>query len=361
MAKQKVVVGMSGGVDSSVAAYLLKEAGYDVIGVTMQIWQDEEEYAQQENGGCCGLSAVEDARRVAEMLEIPYYVMNFKKEFKTSVMDYFVEEYLHGRTPNPCIACNRYVKWEALLKRSLEIGADYIATGHYAQVERLADGRYAICNSVTAAKDQTYALYNLTQEQLSHTLMPVGAYTKDQVREIAARIGLAVADKKDSQEICFVPDDDYASFIEQETGKKAICGNFVDKSGKILGQHKGITHYTIGQRRGLQIAAGRRIFVTEIRPETNEVVLGEGEEVFSHTVTANHLNFMAVKEIPIGTSMELLGKIRYGHKGSPCRVTRTDEDTLVCHFPEPVRAVTPGQALVLYQDQYVAAGGTILC
>ena len=175
--KKKVVVGLSGGVDSSVAAWLLKEQGYDVIGVTMQIWQDEPELIQEENGGCCGLSAVDDARRVAQILDIPYYVMNFKKEFKANVMDYFVDEYLHGRTPNPCIACNRYVKWESLLQRSLAIGADYIATGHYARIEQLPNGRYAIRNSVTAAKDQTYALYNLTQEQLKRTLMPVGEYS----------------------------------------------------------------------------------------------------------------------------------------------------------------------------------------
>ena len=213
---EKVVVGMSGGVDSSVAAYLLKEQGYDVIGVTMQIWQDEEQAVQEENGGCCGLSAVDDARRVAAALDIPYYVMNFKKEFKEHVIDYFVEEYQNGRTPNPCIACNRYVKWESLLQRSLSIGAEYIATGHYARVVQLENGRYTLRRSATLAKDQTYALYNLTQEQLRRTLMPVGEYTKEEVRAIAEKINLRIANKPDSQDICFVPDGDYASYIEEE-------------------------------------------------------------------------------------------------------------------------------------------------
>ena len=242
--KEKVVVGMSGGVDSSVAAYLLKEQGYDVIGVTMQIWQDEETAAVEENGGCCGLSAVDDARRVAAQLDIPYYVMNFKNDFKKNVIDYFVDEYKNGRTPNPCIACNRYVKWESLLQRSLMIGADYIATGHYARVEKLDNGRYAIRNSVTAKKDQTYALYNLTQEQLSKTLMPVGDYTKDEIRTIAEKIGIQVAHKPDSMEICFVPDQDYAGYIERETGYVSKKGNFVDLDGNVLGEHKGIIHYT---------------------------------------------------------------------------------------------------------------------
>lgn len=349
---------MSGGVDSSVAAYLLKEQGYDVIGVTMQIWQDEEETVQQENGGCCGLSAVDDARRVAKRLEIPYYVMNFKREFKRHVMDYFVEEYLRGRTPNPCIACNRYVKWESLLHRSMEIGADYIATGHYARIGRLPNGRYAIRRSVTETKDQTYALYNLTQEQLARTLMPVGEYRKEEIREIAEKIGLTVAHKKDSQEICFIPDNDYAGFIEREAGSRAPKpGNFVTAEGEILGRHRGIAHYTIGQRRGLGLALGEHVYVTEIRPETDEVVIGRSDEVFSREVFGNGLNFMALPDFEPGK--RLMAKIRYGHRGAMCTVERTGEDTLHCVFDEPQRAVTPGQAIVFYDGDYVAGGATI--
>ncbi len=358
MAGKKVVVGMSGGVDSSVAAYLLKKEGYEVIGVTMQIWQEENHFVEAENGGCCGLSAVDDARRVAERLDIPYYVMNFRREFKKNVMDYFVAEYLKGRTPNPCIACNRYVKWESLLHRSLAIGADYIATGHYARVEQLPNGRFAIKNSVTAAKDQTYALFNLTQEQLSHTLMPVGAYTKDEIRAIAEEIGLMVAHKKDSQEICFIPDNDYAGFIDRACGAQVPPpGNFVSVDGEILGMHKGITHYTIGQRKGLGIAMGHPVFVTEIRPDTNEVVLGENEDVFTDRLYANQLNFMSLPDIE--GEAELTAKIRYSHAGTRCRVKRTGADEICCEFLEPVRAVTPGQAVVLYDGPYIAGGGII--
>ena len=356
--KKKVVVGMSGGVDSSVAAWLLKEQGYDVIGVTMQIWQDEDAALTQENGGCCGLSAVDDARRVAETIGIPYYVMNFKNEFRRSVMDYFVAEYLRGRTPNPCIACNRYVKWESLLKRSLEIGADYIATGHYARVAQLSNGRYTLQTSKTGKKDQTYALYNLTQEQLSHTLMPVGDYTKEEIRRIAEEQKLPVAHKPDSQEICFIPDNDYAGFIDREAGEQVPPpGQFVTSDGRVLGTHKGITHYTVGQRKGLNLAMGHPVFVTQIRPETNEVVIGEAEDVFTDTLTCSNLNCMAVVAFHDGESF--LGKIRYGHGGEECTVRMLDRDTLECTFKKPVRAVTPGQALVLYRDGYVAGGGVI--
>lgn len=354
----KVVVGMSGGVDSSVAAYLLKQQGYEVIGVTMQIWQDAERIVEEENGGCCGLSAVEDARRVAAQLEIPYYVMNFKDSFQKNVVDYFVEEYLNGRTPNPCIACNRYVKWESLLQRSLSIGADYIATGHYARIVKLPNGRYTLRKSATLAKDQTYALYNLTQEQLQRTLMPVGEYSKEEIRKIAEDIQLQVANKPDSQDICFVPDGDYAGFIEKTAGKRVQKGNFVTVDGTVLGEHKGIIHYTVGQRKGLGLALGYPAFVLEIRPETNEVVIGTHEESMAKSLRAGNLNFMSIEDL--AEPQRVFTKIRYNHRGVWATIEKTGEDEILCTFEEPQRAVTPGQAVVFYDGEYVLGGGTIL-
>ncbi len=358
MSRGKVVVGMSGGVDSSVAAWLLKEQGYDVIGVTMQIWQDEGREWQEENGGCCGLSAVDDARRVAGILGIPHYVMNFRREFQEHVIDYFVREYVHGRTPNPCIACNRYVKWEALLRRGMAIGADYLATGHYARRVRLANGRYSLQTCASGVKDQTYALYSLTQEQLKRTLLPVGEYDKGEIRRLARKLGLPVAHKPDSQDICFVPDGDYASLVERESGLTAAPGNFVTADGTVIGTHKGLIHYTVGQRKGLGLCVGEPVFVLALRPETNEAVVGSAQETYASHVRAEGISYMSVPEL--SAPRRAWAKIRYNHRGAWCTVQKTGADEILCSFDEPVRSPAPGQAAVLYDDEgRILLGGTI--
>lgn len=357
---KRVVVGMSGGVDSSVAAYLLKSQGYDVIGVTMQVWEAGCSLQMEREGGCCGQSAVDDARRVCDVIGIPYYVMSFRDVFQKNVIDYFVNEYISGRTPNPCIACNRYVKWEALLKKAREIGADYIATGHYARILRLENGRYTIRNSVTAAKDQTYALYKLTQDQLAHTLMPVGDYYKEDVRKIAKEQGLPVAAKPDSEEICFVADDDYAGYLDRTAGDRVPApGRFVDKNGRDLGPNKGITHYTIGQRKHLGLSMGHPVFVTGIDAENNTVTIGESEDVFGDRLVCRGLNFMAVPGMETGQRLRASGKIRYGHRIAPCTIEKTGEDEITAVFDQKVRAITPGQAAVFYDGDHILCGGTI--
>lgn len=355
MGKGKVVVGMSGGVDSSVAAYLLKEQGYEVIGVTMLTLPE-----QTASEGCGSFQLVEDARSVAKSLSIPHDTIDFSREFQCHVMDYFVDEYLCGRTPNPCNACNRYIKWQSLLAKAEELGADYIATGHYARIDHLPNGRAAIRNSVTAQKDQTYALYNLTQHQLSHTLMPVGEYTKDVIRQIAEKIGRNVASKPDSQDICFIPDHDYGGFIRRQGKCLPGEGEFVDREGKFLGKNKGYYQYTIGQRKGLNLAMGHPVFVTEICPETNRVVIGESEELFHKEVLVEKMNFMALPELMPGQEVEVAAKIRYSHKGAKARLRMQEDGLVSCRFDEPQRAMTPGQALVCYQGEYVACGGTMI-
>ena len=346
---------MSGGVDSSVAAYLLKEQGYDVIGVTMQIWQEDKEYEERE-GVCCSLSAVDDARRVANKIGIPFYVLNFRDSFKKNVIDYFIDEYMEGRTPNPCIACNRYLKFDEFLKKAKGIGADYIATGHYAKVEE-HNGRYLLVKSDDDKKDQTYALYNMTQEQLAHTLMPCGEYTKDRIREIAKEIGLDVHNKKDSEEICFIPDNNHGRYISEAMPGKVKEGNFVDKEGNILGKHKGIVYYTIGQRKGLGLAMGRPVFVTDINPITNEVVIGPEDDIFKTDLICKDINFIAFDGLD--KPMELKAKIRYSAKPAEATISPLENGRIKVSFKEKQRAITKGQSVVFYLDDLIVGGGVI--
>lgn len=358
MNTNRVVVGMSGGVDSSVAAYILKQQGYEVIGVTMQIWPSDDPDVVEREGGCCSLTAVEDARKVANHLGIPFYVMNFQQVFDEKVISYFVDEYIKGRTPNPCIMCNRYIKFEELLRRSMALDAYYVATGHYARIEYDDQKqRYLLKKSVTPAKDQTYALYTMTQYQLKHTLMPLGNYTKEQVREIAEKSGLVTANKPDSQEICFVKDDDYAGFVQDRASGPVAPGYFVDTQGNVLGKHKGIIHYTIGQRKGLGISLGHPMYVVDIDPENNTVILGRDHEVYSREMLVDDVNLISVPSIdsPIRASV----KIRYTAKEAPATIYPYEDDTLRVVFDEPQRAITPGQAAVIYQDDLVVGGGII--
>ena len=351
---KKAIIAMSGGVDSSVAAYFMKKNGYDCIGATMKLY-DDELIGENEEKTCCSLDDIEDARNVARKLGMPYYVFNFKDEFREKVIDNFILTYENGGTPNPCIECNRYLKFEKLMQKMKELSFDYVVTGHYATVEE-KDGRYYLKKGKDLSKDQSYVLYSLTQEQLSHTIFPLGEFTKEEIRLIAEENGFINAKKKESQDICFVPDGDYSSFIEKYRGTSYPEGDFVSISGEILGKHKGIIRYTIGQRKGLGIALGHPVYVVNKDVERNTVVLGSENDLKSKTLKANNFNW--IYPLP-EAKLRCKAKTRYNMKEADCFAYISGDEVIV-EFDEPVRAVTRGQAVVLYDGEYVIGGGTIV-
>lgn len=350
---KRALIAMSGGVDSSVAALLMKESGYDCIGVTMKLYENEDIGIAREKT-CCSLDDIEDARMVAYKIGIPYYVVNFKADFKKRVIDKFVESYLQGRTPNPCIDCNRYLKFEHLYQKAKELECDVIVTGHYSRIVQ-KESCYQLMRGVDETKDQSYVLYSLTQEQLAHTRFPLGELTKEQVREIAEDRGFINSSKRDSQDICFIPDGNYKRFMEETYQVKIGPGEFIDRTGKVLGHHQGYYGYTVGQRKGLGIAAATPYYVVDILPEKNQVILGNSEELFQRSLLAEEVNWIERPE----REQEIQAKVRYRQKAQTARVKCLEGNRIRVDFAEPQRAITRGQAVVLYQGERVLGGGTI--
>lgn len=349
---------MSGGVDSSVAAALMKRRGYDVIGLTMQIWQESQ--TDPRHAGCCSLGAVEDARRVARVLDIPHYVMNFREEFRAAVIDNFIDEYAAGRTPNPCVQCNKHVKFDILMQKTRELGCDWLVTGHYARIRRNPrSGQFDLLRSRAPDKDQSYVLYMLDQDQLSRTMFPMGHMpSKAGVRELARELGLHLADKPDSQEICFVSEaGGYSEFLRKHRPEIFSKGEIVDSEGKTVGEHDGIAQFTVGQRRGVRVptSTGRPLYVLELQPKENRVVVGPEEELTETEVELEDVYWGSVS--PLETPVNVMAKIRYNMAAQPARLLGGERPRL--RFRQPVRAVTPGQIAVAYRGQAVAAGGTI--
>ena len=357
MSKGKVIVAMSGGVDSSVAALLLHRQGYDVVGVTMRLWSEERDDVPETSKRCCSVEDVDDARRVCHAIGVPHYFVNFEKEFQSHVIDYFVREYDRGRTPHPCLACNDKIKFDFLLRRAMFLDADYIATGHYGRVRKNAEGNYELLKGVDASKDQSYVLFTLRQSELSRLLLPVGEYPKDEIRRIASESDLLVADKPDSQEICFIPNDNYREFVSERV--KPRPGNLVNIEGDVLGSHPGIQFFTIGQRRrlGLNGNTERPMYVTRIDADSNEVVLGNSEDLLRSSLWASRVNYIS------GDAPEDLtgvtAKIRYKASEAPATVIPLEDGWAEIRFDDPQRAVTPGQAVVFYAGERILGGGYI--
>lgn len=347
---------MSGGVDSSVCAWILKNQGYDCIGATMQLYENEMVGLDRAHT-CCSLDDVEDARSVACRIGIPYYVFNFRDDFEREVIGRFVCAYERGDTPNPCIDCNRYMKFERLYRRARELGCDYVATGHYAQIVQREDGRYLLRKGPDPNKDQSYVLYSMTQDQLAHTLFPLGTMKKQDVRGIAEEQGFINAKKHDSQDICFVPDGDYAEFLSRYTGKEYPAGDFIDTNGHVLGRHKGIIHYTVGQRRGLGVSADSRLYVLRIDPQTNTVVLGREDELMTKSFTGDALNLISCDQLNQPQRLDV--SIRYHQKPQPALVTQTGPHTVRIDLDQPQRGIAAGQAAVFYRGDEVVGGVTI--
>ncbi len=341
----RTLVALSGGVDSSVAAARLLEEGHTCVGARMRL------YAEAPNDEA-------DARAVAEALGIPFHILDLSERFETCVIHGFVEAYANGRTPNPCVACNRYLKFDSFFREAQELGCDTLATGHYARVERdPVSGRFLLRTALDASKDQSYVLYTLTQEQLAHARFPLGTLRKADVRRIASARGLKNADRPESQDICFIPDGDYSAFIERFTGQSFPEGDFIDRDGHVLGRHRGIIHYTVGQRKGLGVAFGKPMYVLRVNAEDNTVTLGTNEELFTDTLLARDINLIARDHLDAPT--RVTAKVRYRHPAQPATAEQLDGDTLRVVFDEPQRAITPGQSVVLYDGDIVVGGGCI--